>query len=200
MATFLDPRHKSLKFVLNPAERDAVHGQIISLLDACKSSNRQESGEPQPKKNKKVIFSCLDGDFAEVNECVGIDAEVERYIAEPVHIRNPLMWWKHYEQRFPSLAILARNFLCVMGTSVPSERVFSIAGLTVTKTRAKLKANVVDEIVFLNKALNNSDSETVSKQEPAVKIKKESGTNDQAGKFSDEEDEADSDPELPSLY
>ena len=63
------------------------------------------------------------------------------------------MWWKHYEKGFPNLFKLARKVLCVMGTSVPSERTFSQAGLTVTKTRAKLSLDVVDEVIFLNKSL-----------------------------------------------
>ena len=81
-----------------------------------------------------------------------------------------------------------------MGTLVPS-----VAGLTVTKTSAKLNPTVVDQIVFLNKALNSNDSENAIKQDPEVKIKKEPGLNDHFDQQSDE-DGADLDPELPSLY
>ena len=39
-----------------------------------------------------------------------------------------------------------------MGTSVLSERVLSIAGLTVTNSRSQLDSASVDQIIFLNKA------------------------------------------------
>jgi len=43
---------------------------------------------------------------------------------------NPLDWWKANQTRFPGLV---RRYRCVPGTSVPSERVFSTAGLTVNR-------------------------------------------------------------------
>ena len=69
------------------------------------------------------------------------------------------MWWKGNEPKFPNVAKLARKFLCIMGTSVPSERVFSIAGLTVTKTRSQPEAETLDQIIFLNKALKRKYAE-----------------------------------------
>lgn len=127
-----------------------------------------------------------------------MDAEIERYIAEPVQIRSPLMWWKHYEQRFPSLATLARKILCVMGTSVPSERVFSTAGLTVTKRRANLSADAIDEIIFLNKALNSSSSESVTKGQIDIQVKKEPEPDDDVQLPTENENE--DLPDLPCLY
>ena len=41
--------------------------------------------------------------------------------------------------------------LAVPATSVPSEKMFSSAGLIVTKLRNKLSSEVVDQIIFLNK-------------------------------------------------
>ena len=148
LASFLDPRHKSLKFIEKREEKGVVHDFIKSLIEGNTPVDDQNDVQPPSKKPKKELISCLDGDFAEI-EGEGICAEMERYISEPVQIRNPLMWWKHYEQRFPNLSKLARKILCVMGTSVPSERVFSVAGLAVTKTRARLSADVLDETIFL---------------------------------------------------
>ena len=64
-----------------------------------------------------------------------------------------------------------------MGTSVPSERVFSVAGLAVTKTRARLSADVLDETIFLNKILDDSSKDTEGEPKEEFKIKQESDVN-----------------------
>ena len=53
MASFLDPRHETLKFVPNAAERDAVHDHIMALLQSSTGLKRQEDGQPKPKKKRK---------------------------------------------------------------------------------------------------------------------------------------------------
>ena len=53
--------------------------------------------------------------------------------------------------RFPQIAKLAKAYLCIPATEVPSERAFSTAGLTVTKLRSTLDPANVDKIIFVNK-------------------------------------------------
>ncbi|KAH3729595.1 hypothetical protein DPMN_055567 [Dreissena polymorpha] len=53
---------------------------------------------------------------------------------------------------YPHLAILSRKLSSVPATSVPSKRVFSAAGATVTKLRASLNSSSVDKLVFLHKS------------------------------------------------
>ena len=59
-------------------------------------------------------------------------------------------------------------------TSVPPERTFSTAGLTITKLRANLDAGSVDQIVFLNKncksTLNNHVKSVVGEVKDEVKV------------------------------
>ncbi|KZT24067.1 hypothetical protein NEOLEDRAFT_1028302, partial [Neolentinus lepideus HHB14362 ss-1] len=47
---------------------------------------------------------------------------------------------------FPVWASLARDYLSVMGSSVSSERAFSHAGITISKRRNRLKADIVEAI------------------------------------------------------
>ena len=101
-----------------------------------------------------------------------------------------MKWWDHYAERFPTLAKLARKFLCIMGTSVPSERVFSVAGLTVTKTRSRLDSEVVNEIIFMNKVLHKKFKETSTKEEI-----KQDPDSEQSTSVSDQ-----SELPLPALY
>ncbi|KAK5925637.1 hypothetical protein CgunFtcFv8_018146 [Champsocephalus gunnari] len=51
----------------------------------------------------------------------------------------------------PLLSTLARKYLIVPGTNVPSELVFSTAGDIVSATRATLHPDNVNMLLFLNK-------------------------------------------------
>lgn len=79
--------------------------------------------------------------------------EILAYKSEPVVplSDNPLLWWKERELRYPLLANVAKYYLCIPATSVPSERVFSKAGQVVNDRRASIKPKHVDYLVFLNK-------------------------------------------------
>ncbi|KAK0153171.1 Zinc finger BED domain-containing protein 1 [Merluccius polli] len=82
-------------------------------------------------------------------------AEVKRFREEPPLPLpdNPLSWWKVHEHEYPVLSKVAKRFLCIPGTSVSSERVFSSAGDIVTAQRSVLKSEHVDQLVFLHKNL-----------------------------------------------
>ena len=59
-------------------------------------------------------------------------------------------------EKLQCIAGLARQYLgipaiSVSATSVPSERIFSTAGVVINKLRNRLSASVVDQIIFLNK-------------------------------------------------
>lgn len=77
--------------------------------------------------------------------------------AEPLKLSdNPLVWWKKHQDVFPLLSNLARNTLCIPGTSVAAERVFSTAGDIVTAQRSVLKPEHVDQLLFLHKNVPRS--------------------------------------------
>ena len=55
---------------------------------------------------------------------------------------------------FPHIANVARKVLCIPASSAPSERVFSAAGLTITKLRARLLPENASALGFLNQSWN----------------------------------------------
>lgn len=65
---------------------------------------------------------------------------------------NPLDWWRQNAHLFPTVAYLARKYLCIPATSAPSERVFSHAGLTIANARANLLPENAAGAVFLHDA------------------------------------------------
>ena len=78
---------------------------------------------------------------------------MRRYLEEPPIRRHqdPLQWWACHEGLFPQLAKLAKKYLGIPATSVPSERLFSVAGELVSSKRANLSDDKIDMILFLNK-------------------------------------------------
>jgi len=66
---------------------------------------------------------------------------------------NPLAWWRENEKEYPLLARIAKRYLCVPGTSIASERVFSTTGDIVTAKRSCLSSEHVNELLFLIKNL-----------------------------------------------
>jgi len=73
-----------------------------------------------------------------------------QYVAlEPVQDHHPLKWWKENSHRLTVLSKLAKQYLCIPATSVPSERAFSLAGYIVNQKRACLLPENVNMLVFL---------------------------------------------------
>ena len=68
---------------------------------------------------------------------------------------NPLNWWRSHGGAYTQLSKVARGLLAITATSVPSERVFSLAGHVVTAKRNCLLPENVDRLVFLNIHYNN---------------------------------------------
>ena len=59
-----------------------------------------------------------------------------RYQNDPLGAdKKSLDWWKAKKEEYPTLARLARKYLCVSGTSTQAERVFSCMGLLLNKRR-----------------------------------------------------------------
>jgi hypothetical protein len=59
------------------------------------------------------------------------------------------------------ISVLARQYLSIPGTSVPSERIFSATGLLVNKLRNRLSSSVVDHVIFLNKNCTRTSRYTI---------------------------------------
>ena len=62
---------------------------------------------------------------------------IDMYLQYPTD-KSPLDWWKLECKRMPLLSVLAHKYLSLCATSVPSERVFSIAGHLVSKEHSSL--------------------------------------------------------------
>ena len=167
LATMLDPRHKHLGF-LTPPRRIGAHAKLLEVLAEAEarrgsSTSADAAGDQQevvgavPVQGavlqRRSAYSLLMGENYTTRSTDDIEKEVDSFLKDPPPLldSSPTAWWKVNEGRFPRLAILARKYLAIPGTSVPSERVFSAAGLTVNRLRTRLTPEHVDMLIFLNK-------------------------------------------------
>ena len=68
--------------------------------------------------------------------------------------RDVCMWFKVNSHLFPRIGFMARDFLGITSTSVPSECAFSKSGTTISKRRARLGDDAVTAIQELQAFLN----------------------------------------------
>jgi len=79
--------------------------------------------------------------------------EFTNYLAEKHGVKtndDPFEWWRVNRHKYPHLSQLARKWLGVVATSVPSERAFSTSGNIVTVKRSSLAPDMVRDLVFLS--------------------------------------------------
>ncbi len=83
--------------------------------------------------------------------------EIDKYIQIPQENTemDPIEWWKTHESSFPCLSKFALDILCITATSVPSEQIFSKAGIIITKRRSRLSDNSIRSVMCLNSFYNN---------------------------------------------
>jgi len=76
--------------------------------------------------------------------------ELARYLnITGIEIKDdPLKWWAANENKFPSIANLARDHLGMLASTVPSEEAFSAAGNTITEKRSKLADDTAEGLMI----------------------------------------------------
>lgn len=62
---------------------------------------------------------------------------------------------KHNSTRYPTLSLIARDYLAIQGSSVASERAFSSGRLTGTYLRNRLKTDTFEALQILKSAFRN---------------------------------------------
>jgi hypothetical protein len=160
IASCLDPRYKSLRFI-SEEDREELRKEIIRLVKKTKmdkNENAEKDDDDEEPQAKKPMFQCLLGDVTpQSSKDKSEEQEVADFFREPVHITEPFLWWMSHEKRFPNISVLAKKYLAIPATSVTSERIFSVAGLTVTNLRNALDPENVKEIIFVNKNMKDKD-------------------------------------------
>ena len=76
--------------------------------------------------------------------------EIKSYLEEPIIHRTagPLSWWESKASIYPRLANVMLRKLCIVATSVPSERIFSKTGQIITERRNRIGSSSVSKCKY----------------------------------------------------
>ena len=150
IASFLDLRFKDLTFATTSQRRE-VHTYFKHLINENKQNQQSEDLLGNSLTSKSSALLLLFGDTLAVKPTN--KNEFDKYLelsAVPIFENyNPLEWWKVNQNLYPTLAHQVRKYLAISSTSVPCERLFSVAGNAITDKRNRLTPLTVYNLLFL---------------------------------------------------
>ena len=126
---------------------------MYCLIFSPTATRKEKKSVPQKKVGLDYLLEELeleDEAAGPTQDTSHTDKEISLYMSLPV-VKGvePLEWWKANQATFPTLAKLAKRYLCVPATSCSSERDFSLAGNIITHKRNSLKPAKVNRLCFL---------------------------------------------------
>src|ERR1043165_9731120 len=137
ISTILNPSSKLLTFSFGE-QRDKAINHLRSKMVLYTSSQDINNSNNIVSKDASARSFFENLIMQQQNKTQPLEGELERYLALPLKQSDPLSWWYQYASKFLILSKMARNYLAIQGTSVPSEQAFSVASHTITKVRNRL--------------------------------------------------------------
>ena len=172
ICTFLDPQFKDFRFVKDPEERVqrkqmAIDGLKNESTNETSNATDVDNEEVTPPPAKKFAGDAMLRDYLNDDSSdddtdsadrptITLQMDLDRYAAAKMQPTggSPIDFWRLAKTEYPLLSALAFKYLAIPATSVPSERLFSTAGLVINKLRASTTPELVSKILFLNKNVN----------------------------------------------
>ncbi|RXN32920.1 zinc finger BED domain-containing 1-like protein [Labeo rohita] len=159
-ATCLDPRFKNQAFVSHQAAEDTVK-RVTAAAAAINPVQHEEEDTSESAASASagaMFWEDFDERVASLRPSAASSKtsdsmmEMRAYLAEPLLPRtsDPLAWWKRCSPVYKTLSEVMKARLCIVATSVPSERIFSKTGQIISERRNRLSPSKVRELVFLN--------------------------------------------------
>lgn len=142
ICSFLDPRYRAY---LNKSQQDEVRQILSAELSNFQS---EEKENVQTSSNTEVFNYLFPDDTLLSGEEI---SEIDKYMREDTIAKSasPFLWWKENQNKYPMLCQLARKYLTIPATSVPSERIFSSAGDLVRAKRSCLSSKNINMLLFI---------------------------------------------------
>nr|XP_046241207.1 zinc finger BED domain-containing protein 4-like [Scatophagus argus] len=162
--TILDPRFKKLAFNDTKAVDEAIQritaaaarfSQPTPLPGGQEGAEDEQEG-PQASAVWRFFEERPSEDTTRRKPSANAVLEVRSYLEEPLFqtSADPLSWWENKASFYPRLAHVMTRRLCIVATSVPSERIFSKTGQIMTDRRSRISPSKLRHLVFLNANLH----------------------------------------------
>ena len=159
-ATLLDPRFKKQAFLstnsYNKAKQSVIQKaaalRISSDDEPTEREGQQQSGDTEEDSFWDEFDSSVQRSTSQPTPLASTIIQFDKYIeVQPLGRKaDPFKWWQEHKIYYPRLYQLMLRRLCIVGSSVPCERVFSRAGNTLTELRRRLTSRKLRKIMFLN--------------------------------------------------
>ena len=164
-STILDPRFKarslsSKEDTIARLTTEAVDiAEVIRFEPGRSADSVQVGSQPSQKLGaflKKLFEEDKEQPIVSLTPSEQVYREIKAYLEKPCidYEGDPLQWWSSHKDEFPVIATLAKKYLCVCGTSVPSEHLFSKGGHIIGDLRNRLSPDTVNMLIFLGNNLS----------------------------------------------
>ena len=146
-------------YILNDRRQQQQQAEV-SIVEEMPPSRTEAESRCKRTKLEKFFGDTFQNSSDKLGTTETAESELQKYELEDalsLDSKEPLLWWKEHELNYKFLSILAKQFLCITSTSVPSERLFSSAGNLLSERRSRLSPENVEKLLFLyknNKLLN----------------------------------------------
>lgn len=159
IATILDPRFKNMYFTQPLAKSQALLAikQMIKPIHNIDGQESQQPGRSNASINRdgndfwSYHNTLTQQSIRQREESDSLKDELDLYLKTPLALltSDPLEEWSKLKHAFPILYKVAMKYLTATATSVPSERLFSRAGNTITQSRNRLLGSRLNKMCFL---------------------------------------------------
>lgn len=130
--------------------------QHLNIIEECFNSHDNENAKSSPTNSiqqfhKSLVKEKYPEEEERSQKIIGIN--FKNYLSQPVEDLqkyDPLKYWNyHKDTSYKNLKTLAYRYLYIVATSVPSERLFSLAGNIITPNRNRLSGERLHKLIFL---------------------------------------------------
>ncbi|XP_024875989.1 zinc finger BED domain-containing protein 1-like [Temnothorax curvispinosus] len=159
VSTLLDPRFKRLHFNNQDACLQTINKIVRQMEnvnnDMFKENNTTENAVMDNQKNSLWSYhnELAYMEQLNCNDTEDMPTDFKHYLNQPIiglH-EDPIHYWLYScKTMYLSLHVIAKKYLLIVATSVPSERLISKTGNIVTEKRNKLSSEHLQCMLFLN--------------------------------------------------